>query len=87
MAKSRSEKKQQGRDAREAARKAQQRERFISRATWIGLPILAVVGLIAFGIIRQNNQPPLDPLANLNPANVQGDLNNSVVIIEFGDFG
>ena len=87
MAKSRSEKKQQGRDAREAARKAQQRERFISRATWIGLPILAVVGLIAFGIIRQNNQPPLDPLANLNPANVQGDLDNSVVIIEFGDFG
>ena len=87
MAKSRSEKKQRGREAKEAARKAKQRQQLISRVTWIGIPALAVIGLIAFGIIRQNNRPPFDPLENLNQANVQGNIDNSVTIIEFGDFG
>ena len=87
MAKSRSEKKQKGREAKEAARKAQQRQKLLSRVTWIGIPVLAVIALITFGIIRQNNRPPFDPLANLNPANVQGNIDNSVTIIEFGDFG
>ncbi len=87
MAKSKAEKKQRGREAREAARKAKQRQQLVSRVTWIGVPVLAIIGLIAFGLIRQNNQPPFDPLANLSPANVQGDIDNSVTIIEFGDFG
>lgn len=87
MAKSKAEKKQRGREAREAARKAKQRQQLISRATWIGIPVLAIVGLIVFGIFRQNNQPPFDLLANLSPANVQGDIDNSITIIEFGDFG
>ena len=84
---SKAEKKKRGREAREAERQAKKRQQLISRLTWIGLPVLAVIGLIAFGVIRQNNQPPFDPMANLIPANLQGDPNAPVTIIEFGDFG
>lgn len=84
---SKAEKKQRGREAREAQRKTQKRQQLLSRLKWIGLPVLAVIGLIAFGVIRQNNQPPFDPMADLIPANLQGDPNAPITIIEFGDFG
>ena len=87
MAKSRAEKKEKGRAAKEAARKAKQREQLTSRILWIGIPLLAVAGLIAFGIIRQNNQPPFDPLVGLRETNSQGNVAAPVTIVEFGDFG
>lgn len=81
------EKKQKGREAREAQRKVAKRNQQISRALWIGLPVLLVLGLIGFGLIRQANQPPFDPLAGLRPENVQGNLEAPITILEFGDFG
>lgn len=87
MAKSKSEKKQRGREAKAARRKAEQRSKLISRVLWIGLPILGVAGLIAFGLIRQANQPPFDPLADLRPTNIEGNLDAPITILEFGDFG
>lgn len=87
MAKSRADKKQKGKEAREAARKAKQREQLTSKLLRIGVPILAVIGLIAFGITRQNSQPPFDPLVDLRDTNIQGNISAPVTIVEFGDFG
>ena len=87
MAKSKAEKKKKGREAREARRKAEQRQKLISRSLWIGLPILFIVSLITWGVINQNNQPPFDPLLNLRDSNVSGNLAAPVTIVEFGDFG
>ena len=84
---SKAEKKKRGREAREAQRKAEKNQKLLSRIMWIGIPVLAVVGLITFGIIRQNNKPPFDPMADLKPANVQGDPAAPITIMEFGDFG
>ncbi|MFT5194120.1 MAG: protein-disulfide isomerase [Cellvibrionaceae bacterium] len=86
MAKSKSEKKQQGREAKKAKHRLDKRNQQISSALWIGLPILFVVGLIAFGLVRQANQPPFDPLAGLKSTNIDGNSSAPVTVIEFGDF-
>ena len=87
MAKTKTEKKQRGREAKEAKRKAEQRNKLFSRLLWIGLPILVVAGLITWGVINQNNQPPFDPLLDIRESNISGNLAAPVTIIEFGDFG
>lgn len=86
MAKSKAEKKQLGRETREAKRKAEQRQKLISRLLWIGLPVLIVVGLATFGVIRQNNQPPFDPLLGLRESNIDGNSAAPITVVEFGDF-
>ncbi|MFK7804622.1 MAG: hypothetical protein AB8G95_23500 [Anaerolineae bacterium] len=87
MAKSKADKKQRGREAREAKRKAEKQSKLVSRLLWIGLPTLLVVGLISWGIINQANQPPFDPLAGLRATNIQGNTDAPITILEFGDFG
>lgn len=87
MTKSKSEKKQRGREAKQAKRQAEKRAKLASRLLWIGLPALFIVALVAWGVINQANQPAFDPLADLRPANIQGDAEAPITILEFGDFG
>ena len=86
MAKSKAEKKQRGREAREAKRKSEKRQKLISRALWIGLPTLLIIGLIGWGVLRQANRPPFDPLLGLRETNIDGALSAPVTVVEFGDF-
>ncbi|MEM9773596.1 MAG: hypothetical protein AAF902_03370 [Chloroflexota bacterium] len=84
---SKSEKKRKGRQAKQERRKQLKRQKLINRILWFGLPSMAVMGLIVFGVIRQANQPPLDVLANLRLTNIDGNPSAPITIVEFGDFG
>jgi len=86
MAKSKAEKKRQGRESRDAKKRAEKRNQLVSKILWIGIPILLVAGLVGWGIIRQMNQPPFDPLLGLRSENIQGNEAAPITIVEFGDF-
>lgn len=87
---SRNKKNRERPNRKESAKQKREAKKRAARLRWIGIasiPILFIVGIILAGINRQAGTPDPANLSEVMPANIDGTLEASVIIVEWGDFG